>query len=124
MNASATIQNPYIELNKDLTSKMLENYLGDPYDPAGLFSFKNSMELDECESYPEELLTVLDQWGLKEYLIPASLGGKLTNFEEVFALMRCVSRRDVTVAIAYGNVFLGSVPIWIAGNPDQKTYIA
>src|SRR5687767_12384983 len=73
----------------------LEQTLGDPLDPTQRFSFKYAVELDEHEIFPSEACELLEEWGLHEYYIPAKYGGKLTHFEEVLALMRVVSRRDL-----------------------------
>ncbi|MET8982229.1 acyl-CoA dehydrogenase [Streptomyces sp. NPDC004539] len=43
---------------------------------------------------------------------------------ETVRLLRAVARRDLTVAIAHGKTFLGSVPVWIAGTPEQSAALA
>lgn len=106
------------------TAEALERYLGDPGNPENVFSFKHSIELDERDEYPEEICQLLNQWGVYEYYIPVGYGGKLTSFEEMLSIARTIARRDLTVAIAHGCTYLGSVPIWIAGTDQQKKRLA
>ncbi len=105
-------------------SEELEQYLGNPLNPGHEFSFQNIIELDEREEYPHKACQILDEWNLNHYHIPIAYGGKLKSYEEFFSLLRTVARRDLTTAVAYGNTFLGSVPIWVGGSEQQKNQIA
>ena len=98
----------------------LERFLGDPFAAACPYSLQAALEADERESFPEAAVAGLIEWGYLERMIPAERGGQLDSFEEAVALQRCVSRRDLTAAIALGQTFLGSVPAWLAGTPDQQ----
>ena len=40
------------------------------------------------------------------------------------ALLRALSRRDLTVAVSHVITFLGALPVWIAGSDDQKRLAA
>ena len=102
----------------------LEEYLGDPLNPENVVSFKSSVDLDEAEKYPEELCRLLVQWGVPHYYVPAEHGGKLKSFEELLFLTRVISRRDLTAAIAMGQVFLGAVHVWIDGSTEQRRTVA
>jgi alkylation response protein AidB-like acyl-CoA dehydrogenase len=106
------------------TAESFEHYLGDPADSDSRISFTSVLELDEREEYPFEQHVALDLWDLPEFYIPAELGGRLKSFEEVFAILRALSRRDLTVAMSHVITFLGAVPIWIAGSQDQKQMLA
>jgi hypothetical protein len=53
----------------------LERQLGDPHDPTSAMSFARVLQLDEREEYPHELITVLQRWGLHEFVIPEAQGG-------------------------------------------------
>ena len=97
-------------------AEALDQYLGDPLNPENVVSFKSSVDLDEAERYPEELCRLLVQWGVPHYYVPAEHGGKLKSFEELLFLTRVISRRDLTAAIAMGQVFLGAVHVWIDGS--------
>ena len=106
------------------TAEQLEEYLGDPLDPANVLSFKHAVELDEAEAYPEEACDLLNRWGCNQFLVPASCGGKLASYEELYALMRSVSRRDMTAGITYLMTYIASCPVWVAGSPDQQRTLA
>lgn len=105
-------------------AESFERDCGDPSDPNSRLSFAASLELDEGEAYPSEQHAVLDSWHLPELYIPAECSGQLTSFEEVFALLRALSRRDLTVAMSHVITFLGAVPVWIAGTDNQKRLAA
>ncbi len=108
-----------------LAAVELDRFLGDPADPAGRFSFREAIELDESESYPEAATSLLDAWGLPAYYVPAGIrGGRLASFEELLALTRMVARRDLTVAIAHAKTVLGAVSVWLAGNAEQQDRLA
>jgi alkylation response protein AidB-like acyl-CoA dehydrogenase len=98
--------------------------LCDPCDEESVFSFKQAMELDEREEYPEQACALLNEWGLSDYYIPAACGGKLDSFEELTSLLRIVARRDLTVVIAHAKTFLGSISIWLKGSDTQKHKLA
>jgi alkylation response protein AidB-like acyl-CoA dehydrogenase len=106
------------------TAESFEHYLGDPADPESRISFTAALELDEREEYPSEQHVTLDLWDLPEFYVPAELGGRLKSFEEVFAILRALSRRDLTVALSHVITFLGAIPIWTAGSEDQKRMLA
>jgi alkylation response protein AidB-like acyl-CoA dehydrogenase len=105
-------------------AEALEQYLGDPLNPQNVFSFKSSVELDEAEKYPEESCRLLFQWGVPHYYVPVEHGGKLKSFEELLFLTRVISRRDLTAAIAMGQIFLGAVHVWIDGSTAQQRTVA
>lgn len=107
-----------------LAAERLERELGSPLNPAEPFSFKHSVELDELEEFPSAMCHLLEEWGLQDYYVPASYGGKQAGFDELFMLCRVVSRRDLSVAIAHSKTFLGSAPVWIAGTHEQKAILA
>jgi alkylation response protein AidB-like acyl-CoA dehydrogenase len=106
------------------TAESFERDFGDPADPHSRLSFATALELDEREEYPSEQHVVLDSWHLPELYIPAECGGQLKSFEEVLALLRALSRRDLTVAVSHVITFLGAVPVWIGGSDDQKRLAA
>jgi len=106
------------------TAEELERHLGDPLDPERVFCFRRSLELDEAEEYPEEATRLLEEWGLSQYFIPAESGGRLRSYEELLALLRVVSRRDLTAAIGYAKTYLGAVTTWVGGTPQQRRRVA
>jgi alkylation response protein AidB-like acyl-CoA dehydrogenase len=98
----------------------LEQFLGDPVDPSTTLSFKRAVELDESEEYPYHVLRSLQQWGLTDYFVPTESGGKLGSFDEAAALLKVISRRDLTVALLTLDDYAGAAPIWITGTHRQK----
>lgn len=76
-------------------------------------------EADAREAFPGPAVGVLDTAGLTDhYILP---GAELPT---TVGMLRAVARRDLTVAIAHGKTFLGSVPVWLAGTPEQTTALA
>jgi alkylation response protein AidB-like acyl-CoA dehydrogenase len=65
------------------------------------------------------MCAALDSLGLPACYVPAEHGGALHSYEEMFQLLRCVARRDLTVAVAHGKTFLGAAPVWVAGDQAQ-----
>jgi alkylation response protein AidB-like acyl-CoA dehydrogenase len=109
---------------KDRAPEDLEAFLGDPSDPSLEFSYARRLAEDEAETYPAAALALLDRWGLQRHYVPEELGGALADFERLFALIRTVARRDLTVAIGHAVSFLGAMGVWIAGNEAQKKTLA
>ena len=100
-----------------------------PHEPAEALERKLgapdfSLEADEREEFPADAIATLQQAGYCDYLVPMALGGKLTSLDEALFLQRCVARRDLTVAIALGQSFLGSVAVWLAGSAAQQARLA
>jgi alkylation response protein AidB-like acyl-CoA dehydrogenase len=106
------------------SAELLEHRLGDPLDPATVFSFARSLEYDERDEFPAPLIALVQDFKLQEYFVPSACGGKLESFEEALCLMRVVSRRDLTVAIALGQTFLGAMHVWIKGSEEQKARVS
>ncbi|WP_328537491.1 acyl-CoA dehydrogenase family protein [Streptomyces sp. NBC_00344] len=97
----------------------LDRLLGDPENPDRTFSYARSAALDDAETFPLEICRELDALGLPRHYVPVAHGGALNGYDEALHLMRVIARRDLTVAIAHGKTFLGSVCVWVAGDPDQ-----
>lgn len=102
----------------------LEAALGDPRDPTNPFSYEAGVAGDEVERFPEEAIDRLTAWGLPRYFVPDAAGGALGAYDELYGLVRTVSRRDVTIAIATGKTFLGAVTVWIGGTAEQQGRVA
>jgi len=102
----------------------LEAVLGDPHDPDSVCSFASAVANDEAERFPEEAAALLARWGLDDYFIPVTVGGKLAAFDEASAIIRIVSRRDPSLAVAVGQCFLAAMPAWIAGTTAQQERVA
>lgn len=91
---------------------------------AAAMPFSRVMEFDEREEFPVEFVNSLRELGAHLYLIPRELGGALDSFEEVVLNLRLIARRDLTTAIAFGQTFLGSIPVWLAGSEAQRQSLA
>jgi alkylation response protein AidB-like acyl-CoA dehydrogenase len=105
-------------------AERLEASLGDPFMAGSPLSFARAVADDEREAYPETSIATLQSWGYHRHFVPAADGGCMTSLEAPLALVRAVARRDLTVAIALGQTFLGSVPVWLAGNDRQRAIAA
>ena len=115
---SATYSPPFAFLRR------LEQALGDPLDASSPASFQQAVELDEKEEFPAECIALLHSLGVHQCLIPQALGGSLQSFEESLAALRLIARRDLTAAIAFGQTFLGSIPVWLSGSEAQQQALA
>lgn len=102
----------------------LERFLGDPLNPEEVLSFKRAVESDEREEYPEEACALLNRRGCNRFYVPHALGGRLTSYEELYALVRAVSRRDMTVGITHLMTYVACCPAWVAGSPEQQRALA
>ena len=98
--------------------------MGDPFDASLPASFPRAVELDEKEEFPAECIALLHSLGVDQCLIPQALGGTLQSFEESLAALRLIARRDLTAAIAFGQTFLGSIPVWLSGSEAQRQALA
>jgi alkylation response protein AidB-like acyl-CoA dehydrogenase len=110
----------------ELVARMreLEQYLGDPHAPASPMPFRRVLELDELDRYPHEFVDLLHRWGLYDWIVPVANGGKAVNVEDGFNLFRLVARRDPTSATAMVLTSLSYMPVWIAGNAEQRQHFA
>lgn len=105
-------------------AEAFEAYLGDPLDAARVLSFKRAVALDEQELFPQQACDEIDHWGLALHYIPQAWGGASASFEELFALLRLLARRDVTVVVAHAKTYLGAVGVWLSGSNQQKQRLA
>ncbi|HEY9646600.1 MAG TPA: acyl-CoA dehydrogenase family protein [Chroococcidiopsis sp.] len=104
-------------------AEALERDLGDPCHPDSTMSFKQVMEFDESEEFPQAIIDWLYEWKLQHHYVPTECGGEFTNFEEFVAFVRVLSRRDLTSAIAFTTMFW-SYLVWMAGTDEQKRTLA
>ena len=125
MNLKLIINNNKILSIMDYTSVInLSMFMGNPYNEENIFSFKNTVALDEKESFPHAAVNLLNQWGMQNYYVPVEYGGSLKSFEELIALIATIARYDLTLAVAHGKTFLGSAAVWICGNNFLKSKVA
>jgi alkylation response protein AidB-like acyl-CoA dehydrogenase len=105
-------------------AEQLERAMGDPLDPSCPASFARAVELDEKEEFPSEFIELLRSLDVHRFLIPREIGGLLQSFEESLAILRLIARRDLTAAIAFGQTFLGAIPVWLSGSEGQRHALA
>ncbi|MCW8408314.1 acyl-CoA dehydrogenase [Legionella sp. PATHC035] len=101
-----------------------ESYLGNPEHQDSPINFEESLHYDEQEQLAWKQIKQIQQWGFMDYLIPQSLGGKFNSLDVGYFLVKSICRRDLTTGIALGLPFLGALPLWIAGNEQQKKELA
>ncbi|MFM2060720.1 MAG: hypothetical protein RLZZ507_390 [Cyanobacteriota bacterium] len=104
-------------------AEALEKDLGDPGNPESMMSFKQVIDLDEKEEFPQEIIDWLYNWKLQHYYIPTECGGEFTSFDEFISFVRVLSRRDQTAGIAFTTMFW-SYLVWMAGTDEQKQILS
>ncbi|WP_413172721.1 acyl-CoA dehydrogenase [Anabaena azotica] len=104
-------------------AEALERDLGDPGNPDNMMSFKQVIDLDEKEEFPQEIIDWLYNWKLQHYYIPTECGGEFTSFDEFISFVRVLARRDQTAGIAFTTMFW-SYLVWMAGTNEQKQNLA
>ncbi|MBJ7596475.1 acyl-CoA dehydrogenase family protein [Candidatus Nephthysia bennettiae] len=102
----------------------LELALGDPSDPDAPVSFARLVGHDEREEPPSEAFDALRARGIHAHLVPGAWGGRLTSFDELLALVRVISRRDLVLTTGLGSTMLAAVPVWAWGGDDQRREVA
>jgi alkylation response protein AidB-like acyl-CoA dehydrogenase len=99
----------------------LEQHLGDPTDPATGVSFAVALDHDDREEYPHSMMAALHAWDLQDYQVPVSHGGRATDLQDSFELLRLISRRDAALATSFATTSLSLMPVLIAGDDEQKS---
>jgi alkylation response protein AidB-like acyl-CoA dehydrogenase len=102
----------------------LELALGDPFRPDAPVSFGALVGRDEREEPPAAAFDALRAWGAHAQLVPRAWGGRLTSFDELLALVRVISRRDLTLTTGLGSTMLAAVPVWAWGGDEQRAEVA
>jgi alkylation response protein AidB-like acyl-CoA dehydrogenase len=102
----------------------LERHLGDPAQGDAIVSWEACVAHDERDEFPEGMVRALDDARVHHYYVPAEVGGSIRSYEEVLSVLRVVSRRDLTLAIAHAKSYLGAVAVWVAGTPAQRSEAA
>ncbi len=101
-----------------------EAKLGDPADERIVFSARACAELDRAEAFPTGICAYLDELGLPAWYVPVEFGGSLRSYEDLIEVVRCLARRDLTVAVAHAKTFLGAASVWVSGQPAQARALA
>jgi alkylation response protein AidB-like acyl-CoA dehydrogenase len=104
-------------------TEVLESELGDPKNPGNPLSFAYSQKIDETEEFPEEAIRWLYDRQLARHYVPEELGGSFRSFSELGEVIRLLSRRDASSAVAFSTLFW-SFLAWVGGTDDQKRWLA
>jgi alkylation response protein AidB-like acyl-CoA dehydrogenase len=91
---------------------------GGPFDPGLLAGH------DRAGTLPREACRLLYDAGLHLACVPVRHGGRLTDFFGLIQGIRLVARRDLSVAVAHGQLMLGTAPVWVAGDDEQAAALA
>jgi alkylation response protein AidB-like acyl-CoA dehydrogenase len=110
-------------ITKTALTEALESQLGDPKNPENPLSFAYSQKIDETEQFPEEAIRWLYDRQLARHYVPQELGGSFRSFAEVGEVIRVLSRRDVSSAVAFSTLFW-SFLVWVGGTDEQKQWLA
>ncbi len=108
---------------KTTLTEALESELGDPEIPENPLSFAYSQKIDETEQFPEEAIRWLYDRKLARHYVPEELGGAFRSFAELGDVIRVLSRRDVSSAVAFSTLFW-SFLTWVGGTDAQKRWLA
>lgn len=104
-------------------TEVLESQLGDPKNPQNPLSFAYSKNIDETEQFPHEAIRWLYDHELARHYVPEELGGSFRSFAELADVIRVLSRRDVSSAVAFSTLFW-SFLAWVGGTDEQKRWLA
>ncbi len=110
-------------VTKTALTEALESQLGDPNNPGNPLSFAYSQKIDETEQFPEEAIRWLYDRQLARHYVPEELGGSFRSFAELGEVIRVLSRRDVSSAVAFSTLFW-SFLAWVGGTDEQKRWLA
>lgn len=105
------------------TALQLEQCLGDPACADNVLSFRQAMQWDEADAFPEAAIARLHELGLHRVYVPQALGGAFETSEKFLALGRVLARRNLSVAVAYSTM-LWTTLAWIGGTLAQQRRIA
>jgi alkylation response protein AidB-like acyl-CoA dehydrogenase len=97
---------------------------GDADDETEIFSRAAGAALDEREAFPTAVCRRLDALGVPAWYVPVRYGGSWRRHDELIHLVRTLSRRDLTVAVAHVKTFLGAVSVWLGGSEEQCRRLA
>jgi len=98
----------------------LETWLGDPQDPANPFAMDTLLQLDEAEFYPHVQRQRLLEFGLPRDFVSREQGGLADSPFDCFCLFSQITGRDPTTAVTLSLTSLGYMPVWVAGDQEQK----
>lgn len=103
----------------------LSDLLGDVFDESNdAFGFRAMIEAEEASVIPSGAVEALDSFGFPALTVPAHLGGRLRNLEQLTGLTRTLAACNPTLAVKFGSSLLGANPVWIWGSDEQRARVA
>jgi alkylation response protein AidB-like acyl-CoA dehydrogenase len=111
--------------DSDRAGAELQARLGDATDPDNPLGYQAVVAADERGEPLPAGERALDDYALNAEFVPRSLGGRFTQADRLADTLRTVFRRDPVLGLGYGvSSFIGAVPVWTSGSPDQRRWLA
>lgn len=85
----------------------------------GVFSHSRAIDLGERDEFCEAAVEAWRAAGLMDVFVPPEFGG-CGDFPMVYRICALLASREPSIAAAFGAVGLGTLPIRIAGNAEQR----
>jgi alkylation response protein AidB-like acyl-CoA dehydrogenase len=108
----------------DAAARELAAFLAAHVNDGAAFAPAKLAELDRCDGFPAAACSALDNFGLADFYVPREQGGRWDACDQLMHLWRAVARHDLSVVIAHGKTFLGSICGWLAGSAAQRAQLA
>ncbi|MGW6933618.1 acyl-CoA dehydrogenase [Lentzea sp. NPDC054927] len=103
----------------------LEHLLGNPDDPDNPLGHRAFLDADERGELLPAGVALLENTGFGAEFVPKSLGGRLTQADELALALRPVFRRDAALGLGHGAInLIASVPVWTSGSAAQQKWLA
>lgn len=127
--APGTIQKPdrtaQVAPGSPVDYAALETLLGRPEDLANPVGYRAVLEGDEQGVALRAGEQLLDGYGFNAEFVPRRLGGRLAQIDRLGQQARTLSRRDCTMALAYGVTnYIAGAPVWAEGTAEQQRWAA
>ncbi|WP_086661041.1 acyl-CoA dehydrogenase [Lentzea kentuckyensis] len=103
----------------------LEHLLGNPDDPDNPLGYAAFLDADERGELLPAGIALLEANGFGAEFVPQSLGGRLTQADELALALRPLFRRDAALGLGHGAInLIASVPVWTSGSAEQQKWLA
>lgn len=87
------------------------------------FQRSDLTKMDRRAIFPQAQVDWLNKHDVQCFYIPDNEQGKLQSLTQIVDLWRSIAAHDLSISIAHGKTFLGSICIWIAGSEVQKNKV-
>jgi alkylation response protein AidB-like acyl-CoA dehydrogenase len=102
----------------------LEQYLGDPADPANPYGYAAAVARDERDEYPDEFGGALREAGFHVNYLPGEWGGTFESFQHSMTVIRAAARRDLNVMPSTMFSITAATCLRLHGSPKQQDWAA